>query len=68
MIKGGVNKMSWYNKTALVIADIGAINWGLAAFGWNLVEKSLGTWPTAVSVVYYIIALCGIYALIKVFQ
>jgi len=60
--------MSWYEKTALVIAAIGAINWGLAELNWNAVDKLLGTWPIVVTVVYYIIALCGIYALVKAFQ
>jgi len=60
--------MSWYEKTALVIAAIGAINWGLAELNWNLVDKLLGTWPLVVTIVYYIVALCGIYALIKAFQ
>ncbi|MBS3085260.1 DUF378 domain-containing protein [Candidatus Pacearchaeota archaeon] len=62
--------MSWYENTALVLAAIGAINWGLAELGWNAVEALIGSWAgaTVVSVVYYVVALCGIWALIKVFQ
>ena len=62
--------MKIYEKIALIIAAIGAINWGLAELGWNAVEKLIASWaPTiAVSIVYYIIALCGIWALIKTFK
>lgn len=61
--------MSWYEKTALVLAAIGAINWGLNAAGWNAVEKLIGSWSSGTAtVVYYIIALCGIWALVKAFK
>lgn len=62
--------MSWYEKVVLVLAAIGAINWGLAELGWNAVEKLIGSWAgtTVVSVVYYIVALCGIWALVKAFK
>ena len=58
------------NKVVLAIAAIGAINWGLNELGWNAVDKLIGSWAgaTIISVVYYIVALCGIWALIKVFQ
>ena len=61
--------MVWYEKTALILAAIGAINWGLAELNWNAVEKLL-SWAGAltISIVYYVVALCGIYALIKVFK
>ena len=62
--------MVWYEKTALVLAAIGAINWGLTELGWNAVDGLIGSWAgTAVTmIVYYIIALCGIYALVKIFK
>ena len=60
--------MAWYNKTALAISAIGAINWGLATFGWDLVNKIFGSWPTVADVVYWIVALCGVWALVKVFK
>lgn len=61
--------MSWYSKTALVLANIGAINWGLDKLGWNAVDKLIGSWsePTAL-VVYYIVALCGLWGLIALFK
>ena len=62
--------MSWYKKTALVLAAIGAINWGLAELGWNAVAGLIGSWAgaTVEALVYYIVALCGIYALVKAFK
>ncbi len=59
--------MTWYKKTALVLAAIGAINWGLAALSFNVVEKILGM-GTITKIVYYVIALCGIYALVQAFK
>lgn len=60
----------WYEKTALVLAAIGAINWGFEKLGWNLVDKLIGSWAPAVvvTIIYYIVALCGIFALYKAFQ
>ncbi|PIN78020.1 DUF378 domain-containing protein [Candidatus Woesearchaeota archaeon CG10_big_fil_rev_8_21_14_0_10_34_12] len=62
--------MTWYGKLVLVISAIGAINWGLATFGWNAVSKLIGSWAGlgVENLVYYIVALCGIWALIKVFK
>ncbi|MEN9626518.1 MAG: hypothetical protein RL557_846 [archaeon] len=60
--------MAWYDRTALVIAAIGAINWGLASFDWNLVDMLVGSMPMVANVVYWIVGLCGIWALIKAFQ
>ncbi len=59
--------MAWYEKTALVIAALGAINWGLAAFDWGLVDKLLGGFPLVVKIIYVIIALCGLYAIYLAF-
>ena len=58
--------MTWYGKTALVLAAIGAINWGLAELGWNAVAALIGSWsPILASIVYYIVGLCGIWALVE---
>ncbi len=59
----------WYEKTALVLSAIGAINWAFAVFNWNLVAKLIGSWSSVTAnVVYIIIALCGIYALVEAFK
>lgn len=60
--------MTWYNKTALVLANIGAINWGLNELGWNAVDELLSFVGWLPATVYYIVALCGIWGLIKVFK
>jgi uncharacterized membrane protein YuzA (DUF378 family) len=61
--------MVWYEKTALVLAAIGAINWGLTELGWNAVDNLIGSWSLALaSAVYYVVALCGVYALVKAFK
>lgn len=61
--------MTWYAKTALVLANIGALNWGLNELGWNAVDALIGSWSleTAI-VVYYLVALCGIYGLYSMFK
>jgi uncharacterized membrane protein YuzA (DUF378 family) len=59
----------WYKTLASVLAAIGAINWGLAEFGWNLVDEVFSlAGATVVSVVYYIVALAGLYALFLAFK
>jgi len=60
--------MEWLKKTALILAAIGAINWGLTELSFNLVNLILGTLPTLESIVYYLIGVCGIYALMKAFK
>ncbi|VVB80528.1 Uncharacterised protein [uncultured archaeon] len=61
--------MSWYEKTALVLSAIGAINWGLATLGWDAVKNLVGSWwPMGATIVYYVVALCGIYALVVAFK
>jgi uncharacterized membrane protein YuzA (DUF378 family) len=61
--------MSWYEKTALVLSAIGAINWGLTELGWNAVANTVGLInPILASIVYYVVALCGIWALVAIFK
>lgn len=62
--------MAWFEKTVLVLAAIGAINWAFVTFDWNLVEKLLLSWAgsTTVTIIYWVIALSGLYALVKAFQ
>lgn len=61
--------MSWYEKTALVLAAIGAINWGLTELGWNAVASLIGSWsPILASIIYYLVGISGIYALVAAFK
>ena len=55
-------------KVALVLAAIGAINWGLTELNFNVVNVILGGIPTLESIVYYLVGICGIYALVKAFK
>ena len=59
----------WYVKLAYILAAVGALNWGLAELGWNLVEWVF-SWAgaTVVSTVYYLVALAGLYVLVMVFK
>ena len=59
----------WYERLALVLAAIGAINWGLTEMGWNLVD-ALFSWggSTLLSVIYYIVGIAGLYALFLAFK
>jgi uncharacterized membrane protein YuzA (DUF378 family) len=64
MVKGN----SGWDKAALVLAGVGALNWGLAELGWNAVTGLLGSWPILVSIVYYVVAVAGIWTLVKAFK
>lgn len=61
-------KAVWWQKTALVLAAIGAINWGLTELGFNLVNLILGSVGWLEALVYYLVGLSGIYALIEAFK
>ena len=66
-MKGGV-KM-WYKKTAFILANIGALNWGfVGAFDWNFVNIIFGSIALLETIVYVIVGLCGIYALYEIFK
>ena len=45
---------------AKVLVVVGAINWGLAALGWNLVEMLLGT-GMLTTWVYYLVGASGVW-------
>lgn len=56
-------KMNALDKTALVLVIIGAINWGLVAFGINLVPIiSFGSEVVA-SIIYLLVGISGLYAI-----
>jgi uncharacterized membrane protein YuzA (DUF378 family) len=59
----------WWKKVALVLAAVGAINWGLVQLNFNVVDLLLG-WAgeMVLTIVYYLVGLCGIYALVKAFK
>ncbi len=58
--------MAGLEKTAMVIAALGAINVGLMTFNYDL----LGNFLTGIvgTIVYAIVGLAGIWALVKAFK
>jgi len=56
------------DMTAYWLTIIGALNWGLTGFGWNVVEMLLGSWPIVVNIVYWVIGLGGLWALYTMFR
>lgn len=58
----------WYKKTAMILAAVGAINWGLTTFDFNVVNLIFGSWAIIENIVYWIVALSGVYALVEAFK
>lgn len=44
-----------------ILLVVGGLNWGLSAFGWNIVEMTLGSWPSVVTLVYVLVGLSAVY-------
>lgn len=54
-------KLAPIDMLAIVLVIIGGLNWGLYAFGYNLVSILLGWMPILEKVVYVVVALAAIY-------
>lgn len=54
-------KLSPLDLLAIVLVIVGGLNWGLYAFGYNLVSILLGWMPILEKVVYVLVALAAIY-------
>jgi len=52
------NLLDWI---ALVLVIIGGLNWGLYAFGFNLVDLILGSIPILAQIVYILVGLSALY-------
>lgn len=63
-------KMNALTKTAVILANIGAINWGLVAMKFNLVEwlANLVSLPILATIVYALVGISGLYCLVKLFM
>lgn len=48
---------------ALILVIVGAINWGLVALGFNLVNLIFGSVPSLENIVYILVGLSGVYAI-----
>lgn len=57
----GLAKLAPIDLLAIVLVVIGGLNWGLYAFGYNLVSILLGWMPALEKVVYVLVALAAIY-------
>lgn len=53
--------MKLFDKVAFWLVVIGAVNWGLAAFDFNLVNMLVGSWPVVEKAVYVLVAISGVY-------
>ena len=58
-----MDDMNIFEQIALVLASIGAINWGLTIFKYNLVLKLLHI-QWAINLVYGLIGIAGLYLLV----
>lgn len=48
---------------AWILLVVGGINWGLTAFGYNVVNMLLGSWPMVEQIVYILVGLSALYEL-----
>ncbi|MBX4216060.1 DUF378 domain-containing protein [Candidatus Parcubacteria bacterium] len=53
--------MKTLHMIAFTLLVVGGLNWGLSAFGWNVVEMLLGSWPAVVQAVYVLVGLSALY-------
>lgn len=60
-------KMSTIDWIAMILVIIGALNWGLAVFDFNLVSALLGV-GTLAKVIYGLVGLSGLWAIYMLFR
>lgn len=61
---------------AYILVVIGALNWGLVglssfsavSYNWDLVALIFGSWPAVAAIVYLLVALSGVWVLVKLFK
>jgi hypothetical protein len=54
-------KLNLLDTIALILVIIGGLNWGLTAFGYNLVSMIFGTMSWLESLIYILVGLSAIY-------
>jgi uncharacterized membrane protein YuzA (DUF378 family) len=59
-----VTYMKGLHMIAFTLLIVGGLNWGLTAFGYNVVNMLLGSWPMVEQAVYVLV---GLSALLAVF-
>lgn len=60
--------MNALTKVAVVLANIGAINWGLAAIGPKVELVHYLSIPWLITTVYALVGISGLYCLVKMFM
>lgn len=60
--------MEGLEKTAKVLAALGAIDLGLFAFGYEVVGLVLDNTGIIAKIIYGIVGLSGLWALVKIFK
>lgn len=58
-------KFNTLDGVALILVVIGALNWGLVAIGFNLVEAIFGSMPWLVQLVYILVGLSAIWTAVN---
>jgi len=61
-----MKKMGAIDWIVNILVIVGALNWGLFAFGYNLVEMIFGFMPILATIIYVLVALSGLYMLYKI--
>ena len=61
-------KMNSIDWVARVLVIVGALNWGLAVFDFNLVTALFGSWPVVVKIIYALVGLAAIWELVALFK
>lgn len=59
------SNLDWF---ALVLVVIGALNWGLVVFNFNLVTALFGSWSWLVKTIYTLVGLSGLYMIYMLSQ
>lgn len=55
--------MKALHMVAFWLVIVGGLNWGLTAFGWNVVNMLLGSMPQVEMIVYVLVGLSAVYML-----
>ncbi len=56
--------MKSLHMVAFVLLVVGGLNWLLTAFGWNVVNTVVGSWPVVEQAVYVLVGLAAIYEIV----
>lgn len=59
-----IQLMKFLHGLAFALVIVGALNWGLTVFGYNLVDMLLGVESQLGKVVYVLVGLSGVYLVV----